>query len=261
MLEKFWQLLMLYLVLGVGDDDPPADPPADDPPADDPPADDPVDGLPGDDLDSLIETVENGGDGKPKGGRENDTIRTLREEKQRETEARIRAEAERDAHARIRNAQPSDEQRIFEEEEQKLRNSEVSETEKWQIRSNRTLRANTNAANQAFSTAADMRDQMEFDRLRDTNPKVHKLYAPKVEKALNEARAKGQSIPRLALLRFLIGDDIVNGKVKSAKKAAAAAPAGTVNRGKSPGARSDTNGKGRGNEHDARKERLRNVIL
>lgn len=266
MFKELWHLMLLYLVLGVEGEDPPADdPPADDPPADDPPADDlPADELPLDgDLDSLIDNVDPPADDPPKGGRENAAIRDARARAQVAEEARIRAEATLEAERRMRQgAAPNEEQLLFEQEEAKLRNTDVSETEKWQIRSNRTLRANTRAANDALNTAADMRDRNEFDRLQVSNPKVHKLYDAKVEKALADMRAKGQNAPRLALLRFMIGNDVMEGKLKSTPKTAAAnAKTSTVDRGKPPGARSDVAGKGKATERQKRVARLENVAL
>lgn len=264
MFKKFWLWLMLYLKLGaVAPANPPDDPPVD-PPADDPPADPPEDLSPGDDLDSLLEEVDPPADEPtPPAGRENEAIRAARERAQRAEEARIRAEATLEAERRMRApAADTDEQRLFEQEEARLRDPEVPEVEKWQIKSNRTLRANTRAANQALTTAADMRDRSDFDRLAVTNPKVHKLYADKVEKALSDMRSKGQDAPRLALLRFMIGNDVMEGKLKSATKPKmAAAQASTVNRGRTPGARSDVAARGKQTESQARRARLENVNI
>jgi hypothetical protein len=64
-----------------------------------------------------------------------------------------------------------------------------------------------------------------------------------------EMRSRGQNAPRLAVLRLLIGDDIMNGKVKkSSKPASGAPPAPRVERGRTPGVRSDVRGGGRGGE-------------
>lgn len=263
MFKNYWQLLMLYLVLGVAADDPPADdPPADDPPADGPPADDPpADDPPGDDLDSLIDDVIDppGDTPPPKAGRENEAIRAARERAQTAEEARIRAEATLEAERRMRQSAPDTEaQRLFEDEEARLRNPEVSEQDKYWIRANRTLRENTRTANQALTTAADMRDRTDFDRLAVTNPKVHKMYCERVEQELGKMRAKGQDAPRLALLRFMIGNDVMDGKLKSKPKAkaSAAAAASGVDRGKPPGARSDMSAKGRTTESQKRRARL-----
>jgi hypothetical protein len=280
MLMKLWQMLVLYLALGIVDGEKAGGDGGDGGGEGDDAGAGGGDGgdageaggegdLPDDDLDSLIETVEKGGgeEGEKAGGRENEAIRAARKRAQKAEEARIRAEATLETERRMRTPpQASEDQRLFEAEEARLRDTEVPDIEKWQIRSNRTLRANTQAANRAMSTAADMQDQSAFARLEISNPKVFKLYSTKVEKALADMRAKGQDAPRLALLRFLIGNDVIEGNLKSSTgKKAAAATAGKqaagVDRGRSPGARSDVSGKGKTSEHDKRKERLRNVPI
>ena len=278
MFKNLWQLLMLYLVLGAtpgeGEGDKGAGGDAEGGEGSDAggegaeSSDD--DTLPGDDLDSLIETVE-GDDKGPKDqdgkGRENAAIRDARKRAQDAEEARIRAEATLEAERRMRSTQqPTEDQRLYEQEEARLKDSEVTDLEKWQIRSNRTLRNVTQNANRTMAQAADLQDRSAFERLEITNPKVYKLYAAKVEKAKADMNAKGQDAPRLALLRFLIGNDVMDGKLKSGttRKAAAAAAAGEtrgVDRGRSPGARSDVSGKGRMSDADKRKERLKGVII
>lgn len=273
MFEQFWKLLLQYLRLGVGEpgedepveteDDPKAGPGGE-------PVEEPTDEpLPGDDLDSLIDVVEGEPEPKAEGnGRENEAIRAARKRAQDAEEARIRAEATLEAERRMRApAQPNEDQRLYEQEEARLRDPEATDLEKWQIRSNRTLRATTQASNRAMAQAADMQDRSAFERLEITKPKVYKLYADKVEKALGDMRAKGQDAPRLALLRFLIGADVMDGKLASSstrrKPAAAAAPASSgVDRGRSPGARSDVGGgKGRASDAQKRAERLKGVII
>lgn len=249
---KMWQLWLAFLVLGIADGESGGEGDGEEGDKEPPEGEEPPpegDELPGDDLDSLIETVEDdGGETKSK-PRANDAIRTARERAQAADEARIRAEATLDAERRMRTSQqgPSEDQRLYEQEEARLRDPEVAEIEKWQIRSNRTLRANTQAANTAMLTAADMQDKAAFDRLEFTKPKVYKAYADKVEKALTEMRGRGEKAPRLALLSFLIGKDVIDGKVQStgSKKATRQAENSGVDRGKPPGARSDVAGKGK----------------
>ncbi len=226
-----------------------------------------LDDLGGGDLESLIEAGEATlPDDKAAKKREADELA-------REREARIRAEVERDTERRLRaesghRAQPNAEQAIFEEEQRRLADPATTEIEKWQIQSNRTLRANTQASNRAMTEAADMRDQAQFDRLAITHPKVHKAYAERVESELQKMRAQGQNAPRAALLRFILGNDMIEGKLKgktARKPAAAAADAGArpsgVSRGKPPGARSDVSAKQRQTEREKREARLANVQI
>lgn len=272
MLKNLWQLLMLYLVLGIadgegagGEEEPGGE--AEGGEAEGREQSTETETESGDDdLDALIETVEKpDGEGEKKVGRENEAVRRLRKERQDAEEARIRAEATLEAERRMRqNAQPSEDQRQWEAEEAKLRDPETSDTEKWQIRSNRTIRQAAFNSNQALSTAADIRDATEFDRLATTNPKVYDRYKDRVEKLRGEWAAKGVFPPRKELLKMLLGADILDGKVKSGPKPKAKTGAeerSGVDRGKPPGARSDVTGKGKMSEHEKRAQRLKGIAL
>lgn len=282
MLKKLWQRLLLFFVLGAeagqsGDDTVDSGSGGDDTVAGGDEGGDGSDdsGL-GGDLDSLIDdaqvddTVSGGESG---GKRANDGVRTARERAQAAEAAQIRAEATLEAERRIyatRNAPPSDEQRTFDDEERRLRELSTvttpeAELEKWQIKSNRTLRANTSASRQALSQAEDMRDRAQFDRLAVTKPKLYAAYADRVEQQLEQLRKNGQSAPREALLRFVIGNDIIEGKVKSIPKArqpaARAGNGSQVDRGRVPGARSDVSARGAQSEREKRRERLKGVPI
>lgn len=296
MLKKYLQMLMLYLALGVtgqdgGDDqggtgDGAAGGEGEGDAGDSGDGEGDAGGAgegegaaPGDDLDSLLDLVETPGTGgRPasESGRENAEVREARERAQRETEARIRAEAERDLLRRGNQPGADDEaRRLFDQEETILRDPNATDVERWQVRSNRTLRANTkaatdatNAANRALMEAADGRDRTQFDRLATTKPKVHKLYESRVEDELQKMRGRGENAPRMAILQFLIGKDVIEGKVRSkpARKAAAAGAGNEeqntgVDRGKSPGARSDVSAKARQTERQKREKRLEGVRI
>ncbi len=256
MLKKMLELFRLYFVLGVvgeGSEE------VDEPEIEAPEEDD----APADDLDSLVETVETDTEVEEEERPRNST-RELRKRAQESEEARIRAEATLEAERRLRSEQSrsqtvDEESRLFMEEEKRLRDAEVSDIEKWQINSNRTLRANSRAATQALRSATDISDRAEFDRLAVTNPKVYKAYSDRVEKSLSEMRTKGQDAPRLAVLRFLIGDDAVNGKTTGETvRKKTSTPVSTVNRSKPASARSDVSSKQKQSERDKRNERLRN---
>ncbi len=270
---KFWQLLMLYFRLGVvegegGEGDGGADAGAGE--GDGAGGGEGEDDLPGGDLDSLLEQADDAlpdGEGGAKPSRENAAIREARDRAQRAEEARLRAEGERDAERRMREQstqKPSAEAAKWAEEEAILANPETDANTKYWINANRQLRANTQVATNALNTAADIQDRNAFDRLALTNPKVHKAYEQRVEAELGKLRAAGQSAPRLALLRFMLGNDMLEGKIgrKTAKtKSADATAPRTVDRGKPPGARSDVSAKGRASEHEKRRARLENVNI
>lgn len=132
----------------------------------------------------------------------------------------------------------------------------------WQIRSNRAMRESRRDSQQALAEAREIADKTSFDRLELTKPKLFKAYADRVEKTVAELRSKGQAVPpRAALLRFFLGDDMVNGKIKQRPAKAAAdaqAPQQRVDRGRLPGARSDVRSRGPQSEHAKRIARLEN---
>ena len=131
----------------------------------------------------------------------------------------------------------------------------------WEVNTNRTLRANTQAANRALAEAQDTRDQAAFSQLALTKPQLYKRYAPKVEALVTELRQKGQIVPaRELLMDVMIGRDVRMGNAQP-KKQPAQAPAATVPRGKMPPARTDVSGRGGQSEREKRRERLRNQFV
>lgn len=133
-----------------------------------------------------------------------------------------------------------------------------------QHQSARVAREANRNSQSALAEARDLSDKTAFDRLEATQPKLYKAYADRVEKEYANWRAKGQTVPRTVILKVMLGDDIMSGKVKSKTKSAPAAEStGTkVDRGRTPGARSDVNGKGgRTSDSEKRRERLRNTFI
>lgn len=253
-------LLRAYLTLGVDPPDEP-DPPEGDPPVGDPPVED--DELPN--LEDDEPPAGEGDDEDPAAIRAQlKAERTAREAAERQArEASDRAAAAERARAASPPAK-SEEQRIFEEEEARLRAADVTAQEKWQIESNRVLRANTRASTAALNEAREISDRADFERLKASTP-VLKKYESRIEAKLVEIRATGSNLPRRVVAQLLIGEDIVSGKVKSTKRAAGdGAPASggaRVERGKPPSGRSDVRGRGAQSEHDKRKARLENQII
>lgn len=239
-------LLRAYLRLAVEPDpDPPADPAAvGDPPSDgdlpdltdpDPPADD----VSATDEDPAVELA-------------------------REREARQRAEREREeyktAAERARAAAapppgPSDEQKLFDQEEAKLRDPNATEQDRYWINANRTLRANARMAQDALFASRESSDKQDYAQLSAGNP-LAKKYADRVEAKLAEVRKGGGNLDRRIVLKMLIGDDIVEGKVKTKPKAAAAEKPKPVDRGHLPNSRSNVRGNGALTDHQKRIQRL-----
>jgi hypothetical protein len=256
---KLFALLAAFLTLGVGPDDPDppddpagtvADPPADDNPddvpdplADDPPADPPTQ-LADDDTDDPVLLKER--------LRVEKEARAKSEREYREATERAAAERSRAA-APPQHVAPSQDQQIFEAEEARLRDPAITEGERWTINANRSMRASNRAANEALRNSIDISDKAEFDRACAETPAIKK-YAERVEAKLAEVRKAGNNMARMAIVRFLIGDDAVSGKLKS--KTAKPAPATRVERGAAPSMRSDVRTRGGMNDRQKRAQRL-----
>lgn len=178
-------------------------------------------------------------------------------------EAKDRAErAEREAaELRTRHAPPPPTNDEFAKEEAKLADPNVPDLEKWQIRSNRNIRANSAAAQTALAQAEDVRDQTVFSRLANTEPALFKRYSSRVEEELTKMRSKGFNSPRELIYNQLLAQDMRSGKFQKKK----ASETKEVDRGKTPGmrgARADVSSKpGAQSEREKRRQRLENVQI
>ena len=250
--------LRAFFFLGITGDEPPADemPPAeggDDetPPGDETPPDDELslEGA-GDD-----ETPPDDDDGTAAAAEAAKALRTA-EEKAARLEAELAA-----ARGSRAAPMPTEESRILADEETRLRDPKTTELERWQINSNRTLRENKRASGMALFQAQDIADRTAFNQLAVTKPAIHKRYAERVEAEITKMRANNQNAPREAVLRYLIGNDAMEGKLSSKKGGSKAADTNTIDRGRSPGARSDVASKGRMTEAQKREKRLEGVQI
>lgn len=189
------------------------------------------------------------------------TIRELKEERNREKEARERFEREL-AEAR-RSSAPviTEEQRLFQAEEAKLKDPNTSDLEKWQIQGNREIRAARNLGQNALAQAADLNDRTQFRELATKKPALFAKYEKRVEQELANLRAKGGNANRQWILATLIGKDAIEGEVKPAGKKTAKPAGQDVPRGRTPGARSDVSAKGNASEAEKRRKRLENVQI
>jgi len=248
--------LLRYLFLGVVEGEP--EPAAPEPTAE------PGDDLFGDDG-TLLDAAEEGG-GTP--AAEPEETPALKEAKRRADEAEARANDERSRREALERAAPAPTPQRdpdFEREEMELRQAREGGATpeqiawlQWKIDSNRKIRTTERSAGSALQEARDLADRTAFERLEITHPKVYQRYASRVDAAVADMRAKGQQVPpRAAILRLMIGDDLLAGKVAPKKKAA------PVERGRTPGIRSDVRGNGKGSmtEHEKRKARLQNVRI
>lgn len=147
----------------------------------------------------------------------------------------------------------------FVREEERLRNPELSDIERWQINANRTLRATQQQAQQALFQAQDMADRTRFESKVSSDPRRAK-YTDRVETEIQKARSQGNmQASREDVYYWMLGKDIADGKLKSKPKASAAP---NVNRGKPAGVRSDVQGRGRpSSDRDKLRSRLENMNI
>lgn len=249
------KLLSRFLTLGVVGDEPPADPPAD-----------PPEGGEEQTLDDLTAL----GDEDPPADEPTETPAEKKARERAETAERERDEERRTRRALETNAiqaprRPDVDPETAREEQQleaaRKRGASQAELDMlaWTHQSNRTIRQANTAAQTALRRAEDVRDQTSFERLEVTQPAIYKKYAKRVEAEVEKLQANGQNAPRKAILSFLIGQDMLEGKTKGTTKAA---PAPAVDRGRMPPARTDVSGRrGAADERTKRIERLKSITL
>lgn len=233
-MNKLLKKLLSLLFPGIdGVDD---DPLPDDPATPDP-DDDLLDDLPDDDLpdDPPVRTAP----------RRSDADERL---------ARLEAEVERRGRLaeEARSRQPAPVDSEYQREEERLRSPDITDLERWQIQSNRTIRASEARANQALMQAQEMADRARFEAKIASDPRRAK-YAERVEEEINKARQRGQQASREDVYYWMLGKDIADGKLKAKPKAA---PTVNVPRGKSPGVRSDVQARGARTNADKLRARL-----
>lgn len=240
--------LFYFLFPGATDGDPEGGDPAGDDLSRDPAGGDPA-GDPQDDEFEIdfVEDPPPASRGRASSGSDDSAERLARLEAEVERRGRLAAEA-----AARQPAAPDAE---FQREEERLRSSDVTDLERWQIQSSRTIRESRREANAALFQAQDISDRTIFESKVATDPRRDK-YRDRVEAAVQEERRQGRNASREAVYFYMLGKDIADGKLKP--KAKAKTPAADIPRGRTPNARSDVNARGARTEHDKRRARLEN---
>jgi len=267
-----WKLLMSYLlamlaVISPGVDDPFGD--TDPEPDTDPNADPDPDGDTDPDADP-----DSDGDTDPDADpdpaprqltrAQKDIIETRKRAQEAEAklaQAQAELEAARRQPSQSSNVQATEEQRVWQQEEEVLRNPESTDWQRYAIQANRQARlANSNSQN-ALRQAEDLADRTKFEQLAIQKPKMFNAYKDKVEAELSRLRANGNNAPREELLALLIGRDLRDGKLKAGSSTPP--KKGGAGRGTTPGARSDvaSTGSGRMTESEKRAKRLENIRI
>jgi hypothetical protein len=158
--------------------------------------------------------------------------------------ARLRAE-----NAGLRPKPVSAEDKLFQQEEERLRDPKITPLEKWQIESNRTIRATKAQSQSALAQAQDLADRTAFDLAASRNKRLASV-SKEVEAHLTRMRSQGQNATREGIAYYLLGQKVANAPAKKAPP--------PVDRGKMPGARSDVRSRGGMSEREKRAARLEN---
>ena len=169
--------------------------------------------------------------------------------------ARVNAEL---AQARAKPSQPTQDQVLWQQEEEALRNPDATDWQKYAINANRASRQANATSQSALASAQDLADRTSFAAIAATKPKLFAAYKDRVEDRLKEARAQGNNPSRENILRFIVGEDMLSGKLKSTDtKAAKPVAASRAN------VRSDvsTSSGGRMTDQEKRAKRLENIRI
>ena len=253
---KWYLLLMSFLMPGIGPDDEPADDEpadADEPEPDD--ADEPADDEPADEIEPDDEPEP-----APRESRAQKTIRETRERAQKAESdlATARAELETARRGPAQPTGPTQDQLLWQQEEDVLRNPEADQWQRYAVQANRAARAATSTSQAALQRAEDLADRSAFAALATTKPKLYERYKDKVEAKLVELRKEGRNVNREGILKVMLGEDMLSGNLKQSD--AKPKPSGGASRAARPS--SDVpRTSGRMSEDEARTKRLENVRI
>lgn len=250
---KWYLLLMAYLFPGVEPDDeevPDELPEEDDVPADEEDTPEPDEDAPDEDEAPPPARISRG---------QRDIIKARERAQTAERElADARRELADSRRAPATPAAPSQDQVLWQQEEDTLRNPEANDWQKYAIQANRAARKAETNAQTALQRGEDLFDRTSFAAVAASKPKLYAAYKDRVEDMLKELRSRGNNAPREKLLAILVGEDMLSGKLKSSevKATRTAAPARAS-------ARSDVSASGSSRMSDAekREKRLDNIRI
>lgn len=141
--------------------------------------------------------------------------------------------------------------------------ADADATTRFVFEGNKQLKNMAQKVDYATFKAEDAADRAEYYSKAPDDPLINK-YRVRVEAKYAELVKQGQRVPREAILTFLIGGDVREGKGPKATPSKAATEAATRVRaatGKPGSVRSDASGKERKSESEQRRKRLENVEL
>ena len=162
----------------------------------------------------------------------------------------------RKAREEIESFKPVQKDTLWEEEEAALKDPNLQPWQKYTIETARASRRTERMAYDMQRKSDDLQDKLTFDQLKLEKPKMYAAYAPEVEKKYQEFFKKGTIVPRLIIFDNLLGEALRTGKLKTK-------PSPPVNRGSTPGARSDAQRPAQAgkNSPEAVAKRLENIPI
>jgi hypothetical protein len=182
---------------------------------------------------------------------ENAELRRQQQETHRQLEEMRRENQRREAPAQER--EPTREEMALWTPEQRM-----------DYRLERSERNFSRMMQQTQHQAADLADKTAFDAMCQTNPRYRK-YAGEVEQRLATLRSQGQTAPRDAILRYVIGEKVLasNGSPQRQRQRQQGAERVRRQQGSAAAPRSDagTGGRQKLSDAEARAKRLENVTF
>ena len=181
----------------------------------------------------------------------------------KETRARLAA---LEAQLRAQPSPPQGQHQPVDPDIAKLADPTLDPMERFRIEGNLAIRQSSQLAQQALAESRDISDRTAFSLKASSTP-LFKKYADRVEEEVARMRKSGQQVPpREAIAKFLIGNDLAEGKLKprarSAGESSSAAPRVANNgRGQPTRARSDVPPTRGRTEAQRREDRLRGKLI
>ena len=118
--------------------------------------------------------------------------------------------------ARAKPAAPSQDELLYRQEEETLRDPNLEPWQRYAITTARQSRQAMATSQSVMARAEDMSDKADFRSIRVNRPALFDKYEAKVEERIASIRASGQPVPpRKAVLAYMMGEDQLNGTVKA----------------------------------------------
>jgi chromosome segregation ATPase len=201
---------------------------------------------------------------EPKISRRQAEVIKLRKERQ-EADARVERLSKEIEDLKVRTTQTNQntqEATIRQQEDAILNNPNADEWQKYAVKAQRQAREAEIQSKTALFEARNIRDKTDFQlKYSQSQPKAYNAYKERVESKFNEWASQGKIVSRSEIFKYLLGEDMAEGKLKVATKK----PSENVGakRPQTPNVRSDVRASNTGGLSEAQKrvKRLENIII